>query len=68
MLFKIAPIGLIMIASRIKYSYIVYKLFTIMTTLEEAKEQLLSQIELELCRIYDAGSKAPAEGVLRPNL
>ena len=30
-----------------------------MITLEEAREQLLSQIELELCRIYPAGSKAP---------
>ena len=30
-----------------------------MTTLEEAREQLLSQIELELCRIYPAGSNAP---------
>ena len=30
-----------------------------MTTLENAREQLLSQIEMELCRIYPAGSKAP---------
>ena len=30
-----------------------------MITLEEAREQLLSQIELELCRIYPAGSNAP---------
>ena len=30
-----------------------------MTTLEDAREQLLSQIELELCRIYPAGSDAP---------
>ena len=30
-----------------------------MITLDEAKEQLLSQIELELSRIYDANSKAP---------
>ncbi len=30
-----------------------------MTTLEDAREQLLSQIELELCRIYTAGSMAP---------
>ena len=30
-----------------------------MITLENAREQLLSQIELELCRIYDANSKAP---------
>ena len=29
-----------------------------MITLEDAREQLLSQIELELCRIYEAGSKA----------
>ena len=34
-----------------------------MTTLEEAKEQLLSQIELELCRIT-----GKAKGVLRQNL
>ena len=31
----------------------------IMMTLNDAREQLLSQIELELCRIYPAGSKAP---------
>ena len=30
-----------------------------MITLEETKEQLLSQIELELCRIFVAGSNAP---------
>ncbi len=30
-----------------------------MIILEYAKEQLLSQIELELCRIYPAGSMAP---------
>ena len=30
-----------------------------MITLEEAREQLLYQIELELCRIYPAGSKTP---------
>ncbi len=30
-----------------------------MTTLEDAREQLLSQIEMELCRIYPAGSEAP---------
>ena len=30
-----------------------------MITLEEAREQLLSQIELELCRIYPVNSKAP---------
>ncbi len=30
-----------------------------MIRLEEAKELLLSQIELELCRIYEAGCKAP---------
>ena len=30
-----------------------------MTTLEDAREQLLSQIELELCRIYPEGSEAP---------
>ncbi len=28
-----------------------------MTILENAREQLLSQIELELCRIYETGSK-----------
>jgi len=28
-----------------------------MITLDEAKEQLLSQIELELCRIYEAPEK-----------
>ena len=28
-------------------------------THSDAREQLLSQIELELCRIYDAGSEAP---------
>ena len=27
--------------------------------LEEAREQLLSQIELQLCRIYDVGSEVP---------
>ena len=32
-----------------------------MITLAEAKEQLLTQIEVELCRIYDANSKAPAK-------
>ncbi len=30
-----------------------------MITLEEAREQLLNQIELELCRIYEVGSEAP---------
>ncbi len=30
-----------------------------MISLEQVRKQLLSQIELELCRIYDAGSKAP---------
>ncbi len=30
-----------------------------MTTLEDAREQLLSQIAMELCRIYPAGSMAP---------
>ncbi len=30
-----------------------------MTTLEDAREQLLSQIEMELSRIYPAGSRAP---------
>ncbi len=30
-----------------------------MTTLEDAREQLLSQIEMELCRIYPAGNMAP---------
>ncbi len=30
-----------------------------MITLEDAREQLLSQIELELCRIYEGGSEAP---------
>ena len=30
-----------------------------MITLEDAREQLLSQIELKLCRIYPAGSDAP---------
>ncbi len=28
-------------------------------TLEEAREQLLNHIELQLCRIYEAGSEAP---------
>ncbi len=32
-----------------------------MITLDEAREQLLSQIELELCRIYPAGSSAPGK-------
>ena len=32
-----------------------------MITLENAREQLLSQIEIELCRIYPAGSEAPAK-------
>ena len=31
-----------------------------MITLKNAREQLLSQIELELCRIYPANSMAPA--------
>ncbi len=30
-----------------------------MITLEEAREQLLSQIELQLCRIYPVNSDAP---------
>ncbi len=30
-----------------------------METIEEAREQLLHQIELELCRVYEAGSEAP---------
>ncbi len=30
-----------------------------MVTLDDAREQLLSQIELQLCRIYEAGSEAP---------